>query len=480
MKGHALTWLALVLILSTVASPQATVSGTVFDSLRTKALLAGATVVIPELARYATADARGRFKFDSVPEGPLTLTFLHASLDSLDLAAEIVPISVPARGVLNVRLTTPSLASVLARLCPSPRDISTGVVLGRVRDIDSAMSIAGAVVTAQWSELRPDVGQGRIVIVQSKAVSNASGAYVLCGVPLDVGAEVAAHADGFETGPIPVTPDSLMIARLNIGVSRSDSGAQTRSGPGNSTGTSARLRFGTASVSGRVRAADGRPLSATVSVFGAENSTHSDDSGRFHLGRLPAGTRALRVRAIGSEPTIVVVDLRTGATVDTTVTLDRKAQPLAQVTVVNRAPVVDKTGFAERMHRGLGHYLTDADIERRPAIDLIGLLERLPGLHVQLQMGPGYRPITKILMRGGRSSNGRTLANAVNQCVPSFYLDGAYYSLDQPPMDPMQSLRNFVRPEDIKGIEVYTPSQAPPQFDRSSTTACGSIVIWTK
>jgi hypothetical protein len=34
---------------------------------------------------------------------------------------------------------------------------------------------------------------------------------------------------------------------------------------------------------------------------------------------------------------------------------------------------------------------------------------------------------------------------------------------------------------DIKGIEVYTQSEImPPGFDHSSTTGCGSIIIWTR
>jgi hypothetical protein len=37
-----------------------------------------------------------------------------------------------------------------------------------------------------------------------------------------------------------------------------------------------------------------------------------------------------------------------------------------------------------------------------------------------------------------------------------------------------------VRPEAIKGIEVYAnPGTIPAQFDMMSSTGCGSIVIWT-
>jgi hypothetical protein len=95
-------------------------------------------------------------------------------------------------------------------------------------------------------------------------------------------------------------------------------------------------------------------------------------------------------------------------------------------------------------------------------------------------MGPGYMPISMIMMRGGRQSNGGRLSNGVHLCVPTFYVDGALFRLDDPPLDPLTSLRNMVRPEIIRGIEIYTPAEAPAQFDRSSITGCGSVVIWTK
>jgi hypothetical protein len=39
----------------------------------------------------------------------------------------------------------------------------------------------------------------------------------------------------------------------------------------------------------------------------------------------------------------------------------------------------------------------------------------------------------------------------------------------------------MVRPETIKGVEVYSSGgMIPPQYDRSSSTQCGSIVIWTR
>ncbi len=98
----ALAAVAVLTAASRAAAAQATVTGTVFDSLRTRAPLAGANVVIVELSRYAAADARGRFRFDAVPAGRYGVTFLHPSLDSLDMAAEVVPLVVPERGTVSM------------------------------------------------------------------------------------------------------------------------------------------------------------------------------------------------------------------------------------------------------------------------------------------------------------------------------------------------------------------------------------------
>lgn len=66
---------------ATRALAQGRITGTVYDSLYARAPLAGATVVLIEGSRYVTSDSRGRFGFDSVPEGRVSLSFMHPVLD---------------------------------------------------------------------------------------------------------------------------------------------------------------------------------------------------------------------------------------------------------------------------------------------------------------------------------------------------------------------------------------------------------------
>ena len=61
--------------------------------------------MLEELPRYVTTDARGRFRFDSVPAGLFTITFLHPSLDSLDIAAEHRSVAARQAYLVQMRIT---------------------------------------------------------------------------------------------------------------------------------------------------------------------------------------------------------------------------------------------------------------------------------------------------------------------------------------------------------------------------------------
>ena len=193
---------------------------------------------------------------------------------------------------------------------------------------------------------------------------------------------------------------------------------------------------------------------------------HVDTTGHFRISGVPAGTRTFEARALGVAATTFSVDFKTGARVDTAITLDRVAQNLEEVAVVGTKPAhVDQSGFDERKALGIGHFLTDSDIAKRPSNEIGSILTRVPSLHLNVGRG-GWA----ILMRGGGMNGPAAVSNL---CVPSFFLDGQQVSL--------QDLRTFVQTPDIKGIEVYTAAERiPAQFDRSSKTACGSVVVWSK
>ena len=59
-------------------------------------------------------------------------------------------------------------------------------------------------------------------------------------------------------------------------------------------------------------------------------------------------------------------------------------------------------------------------------------------------------------------------------CVASVYLDGMYL-----PALTVRDLDNYVRPEGIAGIEVYSDATVPAAYQRA-LSGCGVIIIWTK
>jgi hypothetical protein len=73
--------------------------------------------VLVERSRYATSDAMGRFRFDSVAPGRYSLSILHAVLDSFDLTSPTRVVDVPSEGTVTVDLATPSAATAYLMGC---------------------------------------------------------------------------------------------------------------------------------------------------------------------------------------------------------------------------------------------------------------------------------------------------------------------------------------------------------------------------
>lgn len=130
---------------------------------------------------------------------------------------------------------------------------------------------------------------------------------------------------------------------------------------------------------------------------------------------------------------------------------------------VTAAPVVpryDHTGFDEReKRRGFGYFMTEASIKRRKLSSMSMLLSNVPGL-------------TVVRTRFGARIESRGMADFYRYCVPSVYLDGSLVN------DGATIIGHVIRPDEVRGIEVYLQQgSAPPQYDRSP---CGTVLIWSK
>ena len=68
---------------------QATIVGTVYDSLSVHGPLPRAQIVLVGRSRYVQADSLGRFRIEGLAPGRYSLGLLHPVLDSFDLSAPL-------------------------------------------------------------------------------------------------------------------------------------------------------------------------------------------------------------------------------------------------------------------------------------------------------------------------------------------------------------------------------------------------------
>jgi hypothetical protein len=391
-----------------------------------------------------------------------------------------VPVEVAGGRRANVTLFTPSVATVYSHFCAGPKDVDTGVIMGRVLDVDSRQALGGAAVSTDWTEYAIAGGRPASRRLHAAARTNANGVYLLCGVPTRMQLEVITELGGFHAGPGASAPDGRLVHRVDLTLSLRDSAARVAFA-GDSAHADTTVR-GSATLRGTVVGSDGRPLrDAVVGILGTPDSARTDSGGTFIIEHVPAGTRTVEVRSIGWLPASVSMDFATNGARDTALSVTRKAQALTPVAVQGSrsSPWMALGGFEDRRKRGLGEFVTADEIARHNYTDVASILRGNGKVHVvclankRLQGVPCY-PIPMMM---GLSSF------SVADCIPNFFVDGAQVLVTgagPPTSHPFSDLNNMVPPASIRGMEIYTsPGTIPPQYDLMSSTGCGSIVIWT-
>ena len=466
MLGAALAALAAMPL---AARGQGAISGTIYDSLRVRGPLRDVSVLLTELNRVTTTDARGRFRFDSVPDGRYRITFFYSTLDSLGIGGPVATVTVSRGLPAETFLATPSPKELYRRLCGPPKDASVGAVLGHVRDVDTHQPLASASIETFWAEFEYLQRNFRRHLFKATTQSGPEGVYILCGVPSDVPLDVTVRAGLYQAGPVMVTHGRDLVALRDLAVSLRDSAARA-----DSTlllRDSTHIPAGSGVVRGSLRDATGRPVTnAPVRIVADARETRSDNDGGFVLTGVPAGTRTVEARAIGYGPATAEVDVPTGGTATTNLLFDRRAQELKPITIVGQRPRRDIEGFTERSREGVGKYVTDEDLKRRPVSRVGDAILRSGNVTYDLtQIGPEI----KMRATGSMTNDSR--------CVPNFYLDGMWIPTPESGMRQtmLQAIEAMVFPDDVRGIEIYNGiGGIPPEFNRNN--GCGSVVIWTR
>jgi len=225
-------------------------------------------------------------------------------------------------------------------------------------------------------------------------------------------------------------------------------------------------------LTGQVLGDSATPLAqARIRVIGATTVAVSGADGRFSFGDIPPGNQMLEVRRLGYVAFTRWVKIVPGDTLNLQVTLDLVPLALKPVEVKGEAvlwPAME--GFEERRAHAGGHFFNRTEIAQMQPRLFTDVLRRVPGVQIQPSTGAfGGNEMVRMTRNVGVSG--------LRPCPVLFYLNGM----------PLQvagdmSINQYVTPEDVIAIEVYSgSSQIPPEFlSNLLNSRCGVIVIWTR
>ncbi len=238
--------------------------------------------------------------------------------------------------------------------------------------------------------------------------------------------------------------------------------------------------------------------------------TQADSGGAFRIDDLAPGSFAVIAEAPGLRAQRIQVQLTAGGSVVQNFTLSRGVQMLTAVGVRAKAPprVSPKMAdFERRRMRGLGRYVTRAELARLPGRQLEEVL-RSSGAATQFVKAPSGQTWL-ISTRNSAGSHG-LLGNANSEntrdplCHVQVVLDGAVISsssqLRAPRLpaptgggrggltDPRTQVQggddavdlNLFFSDQLEGVEFYPDATTTPMQYRTGAAACGTLMLWTR
>ena len=198
--------------------------------------------------------------------------------------------------------------------------------------------------------------------------------------------------------------------------------------------------------------------------------------GVVQFGDLANGKYRIEVRAIGYAPGNVTIAL-IGDTLPVFFSLERVSASLDTVRVRAETSPRNLREFEDRRRHNIGRFFTDSTLTEHRAQGLQAFLAtNVPGVFTTCFSGGGCTLTAK---------------NAERDCAMLVYLDG--FSLG-PTIAPRYSLARGMSPsthprepiefdtfrlEELAGIEVYSRTDAPPQY-KPAGDYCKVVLLWSK
>jgi hypothetical protein len=445
-----------------LASGVGSVSGTVIDSLH-DVLLRGALVRVDQSTREGFTDSLGRFHIDSIAAGQHRLVVIHPLLDTLGISLVTQPLTFLGGSEKLIDLSIPSAETLVGIFCPpARRALGPAALVGFVHDADTDAPAQGAKVSLLWYESDP-LGLKKSPRVREQQIGK-DGTYRICGLPAQLSGKLQVFRNGLQTGEVPVVlgdSGSQLLAMRSMSIA---SQVQTVAVATQDTGAGATKKVlkGNARVTGKVVNKYGQPIArARVELQNTGQATLTRANGDFVLDSLPSGTQTLEVRQLGYSPTDVPVELSMARPENVTVKMADYVPVLSEMRVTaQREKGLSDVGFNDRKRSGMGYYLDSDQLKMRQTTQFSDMLRTVPGLRV-VPAGDG----TNVIQSSRDPSGG---------CV-TFVVDGSPWQQMTP-----GDLDQFVRPEEVAALEVYSGTTAPPQFQQPGMTSCTVVVIWTE
>jgi hypothetical protein len=344
-------------------------------------------------------------------------------------------------------------------LCPATlRARGPSALVGFVRDPDTGAGLDSVSISLVFDE--SPVSSVRWAS-NRVARTDASGHFVLCGLPTRVDGLVEATHGPHRTPDVPVvigaeSPLALRALGISLAVERVADDID-------SAGKRVTLLRGKAALAGRVVAKTGEPIAgAYVQMDRTMARAVTNASGEFTLADVPTGTQLVRVRKIGLSMVTQAVDVSASDGAPVRITMREPVPTLPTVvTLSDRSADLERTGFARRKAHGLGFFLEGEQIDRGPP-SLGESLRMVPGLHIGYN-AQSQRQQKTVTMSSRDPSRG---------CV-RYILDGVYYQ------EIGGDIEKLVRPADVEALEMYNPTSVPGEFADASRGKCSVLVLWT-
>jgi len=238
--------------------------------------------------------------------------------------------------------------------------------------------------------------------------------------------------------------------------------------------------------------------SVQVQIASLKLTEHTDSLGEARFTGVPPGKYIVEARRVGFQPLSAPVLIAGQDSIEVVLLLRATVARLDTVVVSKPRIPMALREFESRRERGLGQFVTGAQIDSEPGASLAAIVEtHLRGVRVVTDAAAGTHIVTP-----RPSTEGALIGRGGGLCQPMIYLDGVLLA-DDTGFGPDLSMINV---PSIGGIEFYEPSEIPVQYRgpgvmqstriagaggggrggsqsaKGATTSpsCGAALIWSK